>query len=481
VSKGTVARPALHVVGAAILDVLRQEACCLVAQRGPAMSQPGRWEFPGGKVEARETPSAALVRELREELGIEIEVGPWLGRGEAIVDGREIVLDVFAATRRAGEPLAREHAQLRWIGANEIDALDWPDADRPILPFLRRALTRGLAGQTLARALPIVSVDWSSRAQGRAVCTATPDASGWRVECVVAPAGGWALEAVLARAEAIAAPFGGACLVAIDAVLGVPSRFGASLGAADFPALLERFASQGELERASRGSPSGGGADVEAVAWSKERPFFRVGAGPGGLGRLVADAGGRATLYRQIERATGGNPVFALSGIPGTVGSGSLALWRELLALRRAGGPRLRLWPFEVELDAVADAGCPVLAESYPRACYAVALAGSLPTAARSLGKSKPAVRRAALEALAASDWIRRRTRGQSLGSEALAAASQGEDDFDALLQAVALARLVDEGRTLATQLVDPRFEGGIVGTGGLEPFVPRRRARRPD
>ncbi|MBK7950688.1 MAG: (deoxy)nucleoside triphosphate pyrophosphohydrolase [Deltaproteobacteria bacterium] len=158
-------RPPLHVVGAAILRSGR----CLVAQRGPGMSLPGLWEFPGGKVEPRESPQEALIRELREELGVAIEVGAWLGRGESHAGAREVVLDVYAATLVAGEPEPREHAQLRWIEAREIEPLDWPEADRPILSMLQRVLDRGLAANPLPAPVPIVSVDWASRVAGRAL------------------------------------------------------------------------------------------------------------------------------------------------------------------------------------------------------------------------------------------------------------------------------------------------------------------------
>lgn len=68
----------LHVVGAAIIEHGR----CLVAQRRPEMALAGLWEFPGGKVELSELPQSALEREIREELGLAIDVGPWIGRGE---------------------------------------------------------------------------------------------------------------------------------------------------------------------------------------------------------------------------------------------------------------------------------------------------------------------------------------------------------------------------------------------------------------
>jgi 8-oxo-dGTP diphosphatase len=106
------------------------------------MSLAGSWEFPGGKVEANETPRSALAREIHEELGLEIDVGPWIGRGESIVGGREIVLDVYSASLIQGEPHPKEHAETRWIETHEIEGLDWAEADRPVLPILKRVLGR---------------------------------------------------------------------------------------------------------------------------------------------------------------------------------------------------------------------------------------------------------------------------------------------------------------------------------------------------
>lgn len=129
----------VHVVGAAIVAGGR----CLVAQRSPTMSLPLYWEFPGGKVEPGERAEAALVRELREELGVEVSVGRHLGRGRGVVEGRRILLDVYAASLVEGEPRPREHRALRWVGPEEIEELAWPEADLPVLGRVKELLLRG--------------------------------------------------------------------------------------------------------------------------------------------------------------------------------------------------------------------------------------------------------------------------------------------------------------------------------------------------
>ena len=130
----------IHVVGAAIV----RDGCCLAARRGPGMRLPGKWEFPGGKVEDGEDPRAALAREVREELGLDVDVGEWLGTGHA-ADGESTVrLDVYAASlARAGELRLLEHSEARWVSAAELDALDWAEADVPVLARVRALLASG--------------------------------------------------------------------------------------------------------------------------------------------------------------------------------------------------------------------------------------------------------------------------------------------------------------------------------------------------
>ncbi|BCL13849.1 (deoxy)nucleoside triphosphate pyrophosphohydrolase [Micromonospora sagamiensis] len=126
------------VVGAAIVADGRVLACARSAPPEVA----GRWEFPGGKVEPGESETAALVRECAEELAVRVEVGDRVGRDVRMAHGRS-VLKVYAARLVGGDqPRALEHAEMRWLSADELDTVDWLPADVPIVAALRPLLAR---------------------------------------------------------------------------------------------------------------------------------------------------------------------------------------------------------------------------------------------------------------------------------------------------------------------------------------------------
>ena len=127
-------------VGAAIV----RRGKVLAARRSYPAAEAGRWEFPGGKIGAGETPDAALVREIAEELGCRIVVDEWLpevGRGSD--RGRELRLRVALCRLVEGEPTGGEHDALRWLTPEELDDVDWLTPDRPFLPGLRERLLDG--------------------------------------------------------------------------------------------------------------------------------------------------------------------------------------------------------------------------------------------------------------------------------------------------------------------------------------------------
>jgi 8-oxo-dGTP diphosphatase len=123
------------VVGAAIVRDGRVLAC----RRTSPAEAAGRWELPGGKVEPGETPEAALLREVREELGVAVSISHWLAAEAVISDA--LVLRVAVALLVDGEPRPVEHAEVRWLSADELDDVDWLDPDRPFLADIRQALS----------------------------------------------------------------------------------------------------------------------------------------------------------------------------------------------------------------------------------------------------------------------------------------------------------------------------------------------------
>jgi 8-oxo-dGTP diphosphatase len=123
------------VVGAAIV----RDGVLLAARRTTPPAAAGRWELPGGKVEAGEDPSDALVREITEELGCVVVVDQWL-EGEQPI-GTTHVLRAAVCRVATGEPrTGDDHDELRWLGPDQLDEVDWLEPDRPFLPALRRAL-----------------------------------------------------------------------------------------------------------------------------------------------------------------------------------------------------------------------------------------------------------------------------------------------------------------------------------------------------
>jgi 8-oxo-dGTP diphosphatase len=435
----------VQVVGAAIIE----DGRCLVARRGPGMSLAGRWEFPGGKLERGESPAAALEREIREELGAEVEVGDMLGRGESLVESRRIQLDVFAASLRSGAIRPREHSEVRWIDPRELDGLEWSDADVPVLPVVRaRLLTNPQLHQCPAPAA-FLSADWGKHPRKRAVYSASSH-GGWSIRREEPGPGGWSLAALVRTAMQLRDRSGFAVVIAVDAVLGLPTVYGRMTGTSGFRDAVTWLDAAGGLD-----------AEVKEPAdWTPARPFFRVPPGKGGLTRLVDAAGGPSSAKRQIEHRTGAKPVFAVSGIPGTVGSGSRALWKELAAV---APEQIKLWPFDGSISELLSTQQVVLAESYPLAAYATALSPSLPTPIRRIAKTRGEARIAALDELRQVEWIRE----YDVRLCDVRAAEANEDDFDAMLTAAALVRLVASGRPLSHELVDPIWEGGILGTGG--------------
>jgi 8-oxo-dGTP diphosphatase len=105
----------------------------LAAQRSQTMTLPLKWEFPGGKIEPGETAEDCLIREIKEELNIEIQIIKALPSNTHTYPKITIELIPFICEHTSGEILLKEHAQYSWLHKNELLALDWADADVPIV------------------------------------------------------------------------------------------------------------------------------------------------------------------------------------------------------------------------------------------------------------------------------------------------------------------------------------------------------------
>ncbi len=125
----------LLVVAAALIDA---DGRVLLQQRPPGKPMAGLWEFPGGKVEPGETPEAALVRELEEELGIRTHASCLAPAtfASAPLGDRSLLLLLYACRKWEGVAQAKHATALRWVRPAQMYALDMPPADLPLIGLL---------------------------------------------------------------------------------------------------------------------------------------------------------------------------------------------------------------------------------------------------------------------------------------------------------------------------------------------------------
>ena len=123
------------VVAVALVDA---DGRVLIAQRPEGKQLAGLWEFPGGKVEPDERPEAALIRELKEELGIDVKeacLAPFVFTSHAY-ESFHLLMPLYLCRRWSGTVQAREHAALKWVRPNRLRDYPMPPADEPLVAWL---------------------------------------------------------------------------------------------------------------------------------------------------------------------------------------------------------------------------------------------------------------------------------------------------------------------------------------------------------
>lgn len=131
----TRAKPLLLVAACALVD---PDCRVLIAQRPQGKPMAGLWEFPGGKIEPGETPEETVIRELREELGVETKeacLAPLTFASHPYEDFH-LVMPLFVCRRFAGIPMPREGQSIKWVRALKLRDYPMPPADEPLIPFL---------------------------------------------------------------------------------------------------------------------------------------------------------------------------------------------------------------------------------------------------------------------------------------------------------------------------------------------------------
>jgi len=127
----------ISVVGAVII----LDDSVLACRRAPFKSQAGLWEFPGGKVEAGESPEEALRREIMEELGVPVAVEQFVGAGEYQMTDVQIRLDCYRCVLQEKAPIrSKDHDQFRWLKKDQLETVTWAPADIPVVQAVEALL-----------------------------------------------------------------------------------------------------------------------------------------------------------------------------------------------------------------------------------------------------------------------------------------------------------------------------------------------------
>lgn len=122
-----------------VAAVIMKEGKVFATQRGYGELKDG-WEFPGGKVEAGESPEEALRREIREELEVEVNVGDLIDTIEYDYPAFHLSMKCYACTIAGGSPHLLEHEAARWLSADQLDSVAWLPADITLIPKIEGLL-----------------------------------------------------------------------------------------------------------------------------------------------------------------------------------------------------------------------------------------------------------------------------------------------------------------------------------------------------
>ena len=124
-----------------VAAVIMKDGKVFATQRGYGEFKDG-WEFPGGKVEAGESPEGALRREIREELEVEVNVGDLIDTIEYDYPAFHLSMKCYACTIAGGSPHLLEHEAARWLSADQLDSVAWLPADITLIPKIAGLLIR---------------------------------------------------------------------------------------------------------------------------------------------------------------------------------------------------------------------------------------------------------------------------------------------------------------------------------------------------
>jgi len=133
---GMSAKPIVLVAAAALIDV---DGRVLICQRPEGKQLAGLWEFPGGKVEPGETPEACLIRELEEELGIQVAkacLAPFVFASHEY-ESFHLLMPLYLCRKWEGQVVNREHKAMAWVKPNKLTDYPMPPADEPLIAWLR--------------------------------------------------------------------------------------------------------------------------------------------------------------------------------------------------------------------------------------------------------------------------------------------------------------------------------------------------------